>query len=234
MGLKLLITSDFHAKEDLKEAAIEEANKGDYDIYLNLGDFIDQDYAEDLFDRIDIPALGTTGNRDMSFSREFLEGDGPVYEFLEADIDDEYLLILIGGDFPEDIKKQVEELIEEHGDPSKVIVGSHYPPKKLGDRIHSGRRIGFEQFREIIIRHKPALWASGHIHEDFGRDSLFDTEFINAAGEETGKAYSVTIGEEGGVESIEEIQLVDMDSEAEDEHETREIDYEDRMDESED
>jgi len=43
MALKILITSDFHAKEDLKEAAIEEANNGDYDIYLNLGDYIDQE-----------------------------------------------------------------------------------------------------------------------------------------------------------------------------------------------
>ncbi|MFB6241262.1 MAG: metallophosphoesterase [Candidatus Nanosalina sp.] len=211
MSLKLLITSDFHADEELKEAAIEEANSGDYDIFLNLGDYMEQEYADDLFERIEIPALGCTGNRDMHFDEEYLDSASPVYSFLEADIDDEYLLILIGGDFPEDIKEQVTDLIEEHGDPSKVIIGSHYPPKKLRDRIHSGDRIGFEQFREIIIKHKPALWASGHVHEDFGRDSLFDTEFINAAAEESGKAFSVTIGDEGGVEEIEEITLVDRE-----------------------
>ena len=209
MSLKLLITSDFHAKEDLKEAAIEEANSGDYDIFLNLGDFMGQDYADDLFERIEIPALGCTGNRDMGMDNDYLDGDSSVFTFLEADIDDEYLLILIGGDFPEDIKEQVTELMEEHDDPSKVIIGSHYPPKKLGDKIHSGKRIGFEQFRELIIKHKPALWASGHVHEDFGEDSLFDTTHINAAAEETGKAWSVTIGDEGGVENLEEIQLVE-------------------------
>lgn len=208
MSLKLLITSDFHAKEDLKEAAIEEANSGDYDIFLNLGDFMGQDYADDLFDRIEIPALGCTGNRDMGMDNDYLDGDSSVFTFLEADIDDEYLLILIGGDFPEDIKEQVTELMDEHGDPSKVVIGSHYPPKKLGDKIHSGKRIGFEQFRELIIKLKPALWASGHVHEDFGEDSLFDTTHINAAAEETGKAWSVTIGDEGGVEKLEEIQLV--------------------------
>lgn len=207
MSLKILVTSDFHADEELKEGAIKEANSGDYDIYLNLGDYIDEEYAEDLFDRIDIPALGTTGNRDMHFSDDLIEGETPVYGFLEADIDEEYLLILIGGDFPEDIKQQVADLIEEHGDPSKVVVGSHYPPKKLGDRVHSGNRVGFEQFRELIMKYKPALWASGHIHEDFGKDSLFDTEFINAAGEETGKGYSVTLADEGGVEKIEEVDL---------------------------
>ncbi len=209
MALRILVTSDFHASEKLKEAAIEEANSGEYDLYLNLGDFMDEDYASDLFEKIDIPGVGCTGNRDMMFSSEFLDGADPVYNFLEANVDDEYLVILIGGDFPDDVKGKVSELIEEHGDPSKVIIGSHYPPKKLGDRVHSGKRIGFEQFRELIIKEKPALWASGHVHEDFGEYSLMGTEVLNAAAESTGKAFSVEIGDEGGVEEVEEITLVE-------------------------
>lgn len=208
MSLKILVTSDFHEKEDLKEAAIEEANSGDYDLFINLGDYMSEEYAEELFNGIEGAAVGTTGNRDMMFSEEFMNGDTPVYNFLEADIDDEYKLILIGGDFPEDVKEQVEELLEEF-DSDKVIVGSHYPPHKLGDRIHSGRRIGFEQFRELIMKHKPALWASGHVHEDFGEYSLLNTTVLNAAAEESGKAFSVTIGDEGGVEEVEEIDLIE-------------------------
>lgn len=209
MSLKILVTSDFHAKDDLKEAAIEEANSGDYDLYINLGDYMDEEYAKDLFDRIEIPGIGATGNRDMMFSDETLDSNElPVYNFLEANIDDEYLVILIGGDFPDEIKDEVSTLMDEHGDPSKVFIGSHYPPHKLGDKIHSGRRIGFEQFRELIMREKPAVWASGHVHEDYGQDSLMKTEYINAAGEESGKAYSVTLGDEGGVEEIKEVELV--------------------------
>ncbi len=208
MGLKLLVTSDFHADEPLKEAAIEEVNSGEYDIFLNLGDFMDENYAEELFEAIDIPALGCTGNRDMMFSDEFMDGPIPVYNFLEADIDEEFFLVLIGGDFPEDIKNKLDELLEDR-DNSKVIVGSHYPPKKLNDRVHSGKRIGFEQFREILIKHKPALWASGHVHEDFGSKELFGTQAINAASLDSGKAYSVTIGDEGGVEELEEVTLVE-------------------------
>ncbi len=208
MGLKLLVTSDFHADEPLKEAAIEEVNSGEYDIFLNLGDFMDENYAEELFEAIDIPALGCTGNRDMMFSDEFMDGPIPVYNFLEADIDEEFFLVLIGGDFPEDIKNKLDELLEDR-DNSKVIIGSHYPPKKLNDRVHSGKRIGFEQFREILIKHKPALWASGHVHEDFGSKELFGTQAINAASLDSGKAYSVTIGDEGGVEELEEVTLVE-------------------------
>ncbi|MFB6159012.1 MAG: metallophosphoesterase [Candidatus Nanohalobium sp.] len=205
MSLKILVTSDFHADEELKEAAVEEANSGGYDLYVNLGDYMDESYAEDLFSRIEIAAVGTTGNRDMMFSEEFLDGEVPVYNFLEADIDEEYKLILIGGDFPEDIKKEVNELVEDM-DSNKVIIGSHYPPKKVGDRIHSGKRIGFEQFRELIIKHKPALWMNGHVHEDFGKRSLMDTPVLNAAADETGKAFSVTVGNKG-VEKVEEVKL---------------------------
>jgi len=208
MSLKILVTSDFHAREDLKNAAIKEANSGDYDLFINLGDYMDEDYAEDLFEQVEIPGVGGTGNRDMMFSNEFLDGPVPIYNFLEAEVDDEYLVILIGGDFPDDIKQQVSELIEDHGDSSKVIVGSHYPPKKVGDKIHSGKRIGFDQFREMIIKEKPAIWMNGHVHEDFGERELLGVPVINAAAEETGQAFSVTIGDEGGAEEIEEIELV--------------------------
>lgn len=211
MSLKMLVTSDFHQKDDLKEAAVEEANSGEYDIFINLGDYMSEDYAEELFSEVEIPAIGATGNRDMMFSNDFLDSDEvPVYNFLEAEIDDEYLVILIGGDFPDNIRERVSDLIDEHGDSKKVIVGSHYPPHKVGDRIHSGRRIGFEQFRELIMKEKPAIWMNGHVHEDFGERELLGVPVLNAAGEETGKAYSVTIGDDGGVEEIEEVTLVDQ------------------------
>jgi len=207
MTLKILVTSDFHKNKELKEAAIEEANNGEYDLFVNLGDYMSEEYAEDLFNQVEVAGVGTTGNRDMMFSTEFLDGEVPVYNFLEADIDDEYKLILIGGDFPEDIKEKVKDLVEDY-DSDKVIIGSHYPPHKLGDKVRGGKRIGFEQFRELIIKHKPALWMNGHVHEDFGERQLMGTKVLNAAADETGKAYSVTVGDEG-VEKVEEIQLVE-------------------------
>ena len=206
--MKILVTSDFHAREDLKNAAVKEANSGEYDLFINLGDYMDQDYARELFEQVEIPGIGGTGNRDMMFSNEFLDGPVPVYNFLEAEVDEEYLVILIGGDFPDDVKQQVSELIEDHGDSSKVIIGSHYPPKKVGDKIHSGKRIGFDQFRELIIKEKPAIWMNGHVHEDFGERELLGVPVLNAAADETGKAFSVIIGDEGGVEEIEEVELV--------------------------
>jgi len=209
MTLKLLVTSDFHQKEELKDAAIEEVENGDYDIYINLGDYMDESYAKSLFDGIDIPAVGCTGNRDMHFSEEFLDGPTPVYNFLEAEIDEEYLLILVGGSFSENVKDDITELIEEHGNSRKVIIGSHYPPHKVGDLVHNGSRIGFEKYREIIIKEKPLLWMNGHVHEDFGEKELMRTKVLNAASCDNGKAFAVTIDGEN-IEKVEELQLVDF------------------------
>ncbi len=204
MSLKILAAGDFHAKEDLLEACREELEQGDYDLYINVGDYMDTDYAERLFEGLDVAAVGTTGNRDLHMTEEDLEGL-PVFHFLEADIDEEYKLVLIGGDFPEDVQDKVAEMVEDV-DPDNLIIGSHYPPKKVGDKITSGKRIGFDQFRRMIMRHKPALWVNGHVHEDFGERELMGTKVLNASSHDTGKAYSVTL-DEGEVE-VEEVDLI--------------------------
>lgn len=200
----MLVAGDFHAKENLLEACRDELENGDYDLYVNVGDYMDLEYTERLFEDLGVAAIGTTGNRDLHMTEEDLEGL-PVFHFLEADIDDEYKLILIGGDFPDDVQDKVAEMIEDV-DSDKLVVGSHYPPKKVGDKITSGRRIGFEQFRKMIIKHKPALWVNGHVHEDFGERELMGTKVLNASSHDNGKAYSVTL-DDGRVE-VEEVDLL--------------------------
>ena len=205
MSLKMLVAGDFHAREELLEGCREELEENDYDLYINAGDYMDLDYAERLFEGLDVAAIGITGNRDLHMTEEDLEGL-PVFHFLEADIDDEYKLIMIGGDFPDDVQEKVAEMIEGV-DSDKLVICSHYPPKKLGDKIESGRRIGFDQFRRMIMKHKPALWVNGHVHEDFGENDLMGTKVLNASSFDSGKAYSVTL-DDGEVE-VEEVVLVE-------------------------
>ena len=205
MSLKMLVAGDFHAREELLEGCREELEENDYDLYINAGDYMDLDYAERLFEGLDVAAIGTTGNRDLHMTEEDLEGL-PVFHFLEADIDEEYKLIMIGGDFPDDVQEKVAEMIEGV-DSDKLVICSHYPPKKLGDKIESGRRIGFDQFRRMIMKHKPALWVNGHVHEDFGENDLMGTKVLNASSFDSGKAYSVTL-DDGEVE-VEEVVLVE-------------------------
>ena len=205
MSLKMLVAGDFHAREELLEGCRKELEENDYDLYINAGDYMDLDYAERLFEGLDVAAIGITGNRDLHMTEEDLEGL-PVFHFLEADIDDEYKLIMIGGDFPDDVQEKVAEMIEGV-DSDKLVICSHYPPKKLGDKIESGRRIGFDQFRRMIMKHKPALWVNGHVHEDFGENDLMGTKVLNASSFDSGKAYSVTL-DDGEVE-VEEVVLVE-------------------------
>ena len=205
MSLKMLVAGDFHAREELLEACREELEENDYDLYINAGDYMDLEYAERLFEGLDVAAIGTTGNRDLHMTEEDLEGL-PVFHFLEADIDEEYKLVMIGGDFPDDVQEKVAEMIEGV-DSDKLVICSHYPPKKLGDKIESGRRIGFDQFRRMIMKHKPALWVNGHVHEDFGENDLMGTKVLNASSFDSGKAYSVTL-DDGNVE-VEEVVLVE-------------------------
>ena len=200
----MLVAGDFHAREELLKACREELENNNYDLYINAGDYMDLDYAERLFEGLDVAAVGTTGNRDLHMTEEDLEGL-PVFHFLEADIDDEYKLILIGGDFPEDVQEKVAEMIEGF-DSEKLIICSHYPPKKLGDKVNSGKRIGFDQFRRMIMKHKPALWVNGHVHEDFGENELMGTKVLNASSFDSGKAYSVTL--DNGEVEVEEIDLI--------------------------
>lgn len=204
MSLKMLVAGDFHAREELLEACRNELEENEYDLYINAGDYMDLEYAERLFEGLDVAAIGTTGNRDLHMTEQDLEGL-PIFHFLEADIDDEYKLIMIGGDFPDDVQEKVAEMIEGV-DSDKLIICSHYPPKKLGDKITSGKRIGFDQFRRMIMKHKPALWVNGHVHEDFGQNELMGTKVLNASSFESGKAYSVTL-DDGDVE-VEEVELL--------------------------
>lgn len=204
MSLKILFAGDFHAREDLLEGCREELESGDYDLYVNVGDYMDLDYTERLFEGLDVAAIGATGNRDLHMTEDDLEGL-PVFNFLEADIDDEYKLIVIGGDFPEDVKEQVEEMVGST-DPEKLIFATHYPPERVGDRVETGKRIGFEQFRRMILRHKPILWVNGHVHERFGERSLMNTKVLNAASHESGKAFSAEI--EDGEVTVKEVDLL--------------------------
>ena len=208
VSLKILVTSDFHARRDLLDAAVEEANMGDYDLFINLGDYMDQDYAEELFERVEITSLGCTGNRDMGFSDDFLNSEVSVFNFLEADVDDEYKVILVGGTMMDDFQEEIESIIEEFGDSSKVFVGTHHPPRKVGDKLNTGGRAGWDEYRETILKHQPAVWANGHIHEDYGHRELMGTTVLNAASEESEKGFSVALGDSGGVENVEEVDLL--------------------------
>ena len=57
----------------------------------------------------------------------------------------------------------------------------HMPPKdtKL-DIISAGAHVGSQSVRDFILKHKPDISLSGHIHEARGSDTIENTVVFNA------------------------------------------------------
>jgi Icc-related predicted phosphoesterase len=79
----------------------------------------------------------------------------------------------------------------------KVMV-CHTPPKdtKL-DVVRSGMHVGSKVVRDFILKYKPDICISGHIHESKGRDTLGDTVVLNAGMLKDGGYIEVVISKVG-------------------------------------
>jgi Predicted phosphoesterases, related to the Icc protein len=61
------------------------------------------------------------------------------------------------------------------------IVMSHAPPKHILDSPKPGINVGIQAYRDFARYHKPEHWFFGHIHECYGHEVQFGTEFWNVA-----------------------------------------------------
>lgn len=204
--MRIFAAGDFHKDEELKEAAIDHITSGDYDLFIGLGDYEEPEYYEDLVAPLEIPFVALTGNWDFGFEPPE-NGEYPnLYNYKEVTFHD-YRIVLLGAIYPDDYRHRIEEFFD--GVPNeKRIVASHYPPHMLGDLARAGTRAGFPEFRDLIMREKPAIWLCGHIHEDFGEFSLMSTTVLNGAATETGKGWRIEMGDDG-VEAVEDVALLD-------------------------
>ncbi len=61
-----------------------------------------------------------------------------------------------------------------------LVLLSHQPPRGTAvDRLRNGAHVGSEAVRGFILRHRPLLCATGHIHEARGADALEGTRIVN-------------------------------------------------------
>lgn len=58
---------------------------------------------------------------------------------------------------------------------------SHGPPYGIGDEVLEGRHVGSVATRDAILKYKPKIVVTGHIHEGWGVHELGDTKVINAS-----------------------------------------------------
>lgn len=204
--MRILAVADFHRDPDLREAVIEEVNTGGYDLFLALGDYETAEYYEELVSMVDgVQLLALTGNWDFGFEPPENGAYTRLFNFKKVEFQD-HAIVLLGAIYPDDYMEQIHDFFEDVPEENRIIA-SHYPPHMLGDLARTGTRAGFPEFRELIMREKPAIWCCGHIHEDFGRFSLLRTDVFNCAAAETGKGWSIELGEDG-IETADEIQFL--------------------------
>ena len=78
---------------------------------------------------------------------------------------------------------QREDLSDEWVGSGKVdIMVAHCGPQGYGDQVFLGTNVGCPHLLKAVEqRIKPALFVSGHIHEDYGTWTHGETTFVNAA-----------------------------------------------------
>lgn len=76
-------------------------------------------------------------------------------------------------------KEQVESLKLNHKKPL-VLVG-HTPLYLLQDKILNSEHVGSRKLRIEIEKLRPIVYLCGHIHEDFGMNTLHNTFIFNCA-----------------------------------------------------
>lgn len=203
--MHIFTAGDFHENEELKQAVVVEVNDG-YDMFLAIGDYDTPEFYQDLIGQLEVPWLAVTGNWDFDFQPPENGEYQHLYNYQKVKYEEGYHFLLLGAVYPDELLEEAREFFDDVPN-EKRIVASHYPPHMLCDLAANGNRAGFPEFRELILREKPAFWTCGHIHEDFGKTSLMGTVVVNASSKESGKGWRVELGEEG-VEEVEEVELV--------------------------
>lgn len=182
----VIVTGDLTNYNGKKEAGkvIEEIMKYNENILAQLGN-LDQPEVNDFLDekginlhrngfvRDDIGIFGVGGSNPTPFRT-------PT-EFSESEIE----TFLLEG-------------FEKVRETKFKIMVPHVPPKDTKiDVITTGAHVGSQSVRDFILRHKPDISLSGHIHEARGTDKIEGTLIFNAGMFREGGYVIITKKSEG-------------------------------------
>jgi len=135
--------------------------------------------------------LAQFGNLDQSDVNDYLTEKG-INLHRNGHIMGDIGIFGVGGSNPTPFKtptefseKEIETFLLEGYEKvretkSKVLV-PHVPPYDTKiDLIRSGAHVGSQNVRDFILKHKPDISVSGHIHEAKGVDKIGNTMICNA------------------------------------------------------
>lgn len=114
------------------------------------------------------------------------------------------------GDF-DVIKNSIEQIHDEDGKCSSLILIMHNPPKDTkADMIPGGIHVGSEKLRNFIEEVQPLLVVTGHIHESAGIDKIGNTTVVNPGALLEGKYSIVEIEKSADKWNVKSAQLCSL------------------------
>ncbi len=185
--MKIFALADPHGNMRLLREVLDEVEREQYDVFLGLGDFMSKRFFSKLVTGLDVEKKSfIPGNRDYGMKKL------PYLKNIDSFDYENIRFVMVGSHHFPDLKKKVIERFEDV-DPGKVIIGSHEPPQRIRDEIHSGARIGVPEFREIIDEKQPLAWLCGHVHEAEGVSTVGNTKVINASASQKVMGYRLIV-----------------------------------------
>ena len=193
--MKIISFGDIH--EDLNNLTLLKNEMESADLVIVTGDltnFNGRKEAERVIDEImkyNENVLAQLGNLDQPEVNDYLTEKG-INLHRNGFIRDDIGIFGVGGsnltpfntptEFSEDeIETFLLEGIDKVKDAKFKIMVPHMPPKDTKiDIITAGAHVGSQSVRDFILKHKPDIALSGHIHEARGSDTIKNTLAFNA------------------------------------------------------
>ena len=101
-----------------------------------------------------------------------------------------------------DIERFLTSGYDKVKDAQWKIMVCHTPPKDTAtDIVRNGMHVGSQTVRDFIIKYKPHVCISGHIHESRAKDKVGDTIVLNAGMFRDGWYIEVVI-DKGGLSAV--------------------------------
>jgi Icc-related predicted phosphoesterase len=98
----------------------------------------------------------------------------------------------------EELEAAMRRALDDVRDAPVKLLVSHAPPHETAlDVVGGGAHVGSVSVREFILRERPAICVSGHIHEARGEDRLGETRLFNTGAFGRGGYVEVTVDEDG-------------------------------------
>ena len=193
--MKIISFGDIH--EDLNNLTLLKNEMESADLVIVTGDltnFNGRKEAERVIEEImkyNENVLAQLGNLDQPEVNDYLTEKG-INLHRNGFIRDDIGIFGVGGsnltpfntptEFSEDeIETFLLEGIDKVKDAKFKIMVPHMPPKDTKiDIITAGAHVGSQSVRDFILKHKPDIALSGHIHEARGSDTIKNTLAFNA------------------------------------------------------